>query len=120
VAVSTEGIRFDASTVAVTVPFDKIKNVEVAPYQFCCKTYPLLSVVTVHRELAPTEMSCCQTTSKFKINAICRGQEFADLVMALKDTKFQWTYEGSAATMSLVKGTELPDMSTKIANMECV
>jgi len=119
VAVTTEGIRFD-NGVTITIPFETIQQVEVASHKFCCRTDPLLSVVTVHRDPAPMEKFCCRTTNKTEFHGIRLAQEFADLVMALKDAQVQGTYDGSAATMSVAKGMELPEMSAKIAHMESV
>ena len=95
VAVTSEGIRVDNGTmVTVTIPFEHVVKINVVPYRFCCQTHEGLPTVTVHRAAAPLEQLCFQKTKTLELYGILRAQEFADLVMAMKQSQDSGTYEG--------------------------
>jgi hypothetical protein len=95
VAVTAEGVRVDNGTmVTVTIPFEHVVKCIVAPYQFCCQTDPDFFTVTVQRAAAPLEQLCFQKTKSMELYGILRAQEFVDLVLAMKDSQDQGTYEG--------------------------
>lgn len=95
VAITSEGIRVDNGTmVTVTIPFEHVQKVDVKPYRFCCQTYEGQFAVTVQRAAAPLEQVCCQKTKALELYGLMQPQQFADLVLAMKDAQDQGTYEG--------------------------
>jgi hypothetical protein len=128
VAVTTEGIRIDNGTMlSLTIPFEHIQKIDVQPHKACCiaPVDPMLLIVTVHRESTPLERLCCQQTKKLELYGILRGQEFSDLVLGLKESQIQGSYQGvTDDTLELASSrVELPIMSGQprmIATMESV
>lgn len=116
VAVTCEGIRVDNGTmVTITIPFEHVVKVIVAPYRFCCRTDETFQTVTVHRGAAPLEQMCCQKTKALELYGILRAQEFADLVMAMKDSQDHGTYEGleeHRLELQTLPRVEVPESST--------
>lgn len=95
VAITSEGIRVDSGTmVTVTIPFEHVVKIMVVPYRFCFRAHEEFPTVIVQRSAQPLEQLCCQTTKTLELHGILRAQEFADLVLAMKQSQDSGTYEG--------------------------
>jgi hypothetical protein len=99
-AISTEGVRVDnGSMVTVTIPFEHIHKCESAGFH----------TIALHRSAAPLEQFFCTKTKKLELFGIIRSEEFVELVMAMKDSQDNGTYEGVNETR-----VELVDRQAKV------
>ena len=97
IAITQEGVRVDNGTVVtVTIPFEHIDNIAVAPQKICCfcQRNPTFPIVTVHRAAAPLEQMCFKKTKATEIYGLLRPQEFVDAVRAMQDSQAEGTYRG--------------------------
>ena len=107
IAITTEGIRVDNGTlVAVTIPFEHVVKVVVAPHQFCCRKDPDFPIVTVHRAAAPLEQLCFKKTKQLELYGLIRPQEFAELVQAMKDSQQNGTYDSRMTVVTPTSNEE--------------
>lgn len=103
VALTTEGIRIDNGPIAsVTVPYEHVHKCEAVQQTHCCKILTAMTkTVIVHRTAMPLERLCFQKTKKMELHGILLADEFAKLVVALKDAERDGTYEAANSGMEL-------------------
>jgi hypothetical protein len=94
-AISTEGVRVDnGAMVTVTIPFEHIHKCESYPSKYCFFRSAGFHTIALHRSAAPLEQFFCTKTKKLELYGVIRSEEFVELVMAMKDSQDNGTYEG--------------------------
>lgn len=97
IAITTEGIRIDnGSMVTITIPFENIHSVEVKPCKYMCSRESGIEQVVVQRAAAPLEQAFCSKTKALELYGIIKSKDFAALVLAMKDSQDNGTYEAAS------------------------